>query len=528
MIDQQPLASTKRSPLLLAGVCLVSLVYLAWLVHYAEVRRIDGDEGLYTTAARLVWEGKTPYRDFFYQQAPLLPYLYSWIWAVHPRSLLAMRFLSAACGGIAVLLWGVCLLSVKRTSLKVAIATFVAVLLNPYWVSWNVVVKTFAVANLLMSVAAICLYAALHSDRARWYFAGGLALGACTSVRSLYGPLIPFVLAWVLFRERRTAKPPYRKTLALLAGAAFGLLPMIVSFVGDPHAFFFNNVRYHGLQAGYSRLMDGRILVGYRGVGNTLGLYFYSIVLRLLGFHPYFTAEALLALLGGLSLRKLMKRRDPAYTAQDYLYFKLAFVMLVVYTATALVPFPPYDQYFVSPLVPFLVPFLTEGLRVAFLAGRRWVVLLALIAPIFFLGEPNREALAHGPEPEWQLSSYWKVAETVEAHSSPDEVVLSFWPGYVFESGRRYFPGLEDHMVYRITTRIGPEARARYHVASNDQIMHAIETRAVHLLVIGAWMKEFYGNLSPSEIAAFHAAVDANYSLVSKIGDIEVYRRRPS
>ena len=58
--------------------------------------------------------------------------------------------------------------------------------------------------------------------------------------------------------------------------------------------------------------------------------------------------------------------------------------------------------------------------------------------------------------------------------------------------------------------------------------MHAIETRAVHLLVIGAWMKEFYGNLSPSEIAAFHAAVDANYSLVSKIGDIEVYRRRPS
>ena len=323
MTDQQPLTSMKRSPLLLAAVSFVSLVYFAGLVHYAEVRLIDGDEGLYTTAARLVWEGKTPYRDFFYQQAPLLPYIYSWIWAVHPRSLLAMRFLSAACGGIAVLLWGVCLLSVKRTSLKVAIATFVAVLLNPYWVSWNVVVKTFAVANLLMSVAAICLYAALHSARARWYFAGGLALGACTSVRSLYGPLIPFVLAWVLFRERRTAKPPYRKTLALLAGAVFGLLPMIVSFVGDPHAFFFNNVRYHGLQAGYSRLMDGRILVGYRGVGNTLGLYFYSIVLRLLGFHPYFTAEALLALLGGLSLRKLMKRRDPAYTAQDYLYFKL-------------------------------------------------------------------------------------------------------------------------------------------------------------------------------------------------------------
>src|SRR2546426_143069 len=370
MTDQQPLLSMKRRPLLLAVVSLVSLVYFAGLVHYAEVRPIDGDEGLYTTAARLVWEGKTPYRDFFYQQAPLLPYIYSWIWAAHPRSLLAMRFLSAACGGIAVLLWGVCLLSVKRTSLKVAVATFVAVLLNPYWVSWNVVVKTFAVANLLMSVAAICLYAALHSDRAKWYFIGGLALGACTSVRSLYGPLIPFVLVWVLFTERQTAKPPYAKTLALLAGAAFGLLPMIVSFVGDPHAFIFNNVQYHGLQAGYTRDLDGRALVGYRGVGNTLGVYFYLIVIHLLGLHPYFTVEVLLALLGALSLRKLMKRQDPAYTAQDYLYFRLAFVMLVVHTATALIPFPPYDQYFVSPLVPFLVPFLAEGLRVTFQAGR--------------------------------------------------------------------------------------------------------------------------------------------------------------
>src|SRR5207245_5613829 len=81
-------------------------------------------------------------------------------------------------------------------------------------------------------------------------------------------------------------------------------------------------------------------------------------------------------------------------------------------------------------------------------------------------------------------------------------------------------------MVYRITTRIGPEARTSYHVASNDEIMRAIETRAVSLLVVGAWMKEFYAGLSPSETEAFHALVDANYSLVSKIGDIEVYRRR--
>ena len=113
---------TKR--LLLAAIALASLVYLAGLVYYAQVRPIDPDEGYYPTAARLVWEGQTPYRDFSYPQGPLLPYVYSWVWAVHPRSLVAMRFLSAACGGIAIFLWGVCLIFAKPLSPKTALATF--------------------------------------------------------------------------------------------------------------------------------------------------------------------------------------------------------------------------------------------------------------------------------------------------------------------------------------------------------------------------------------------------------------------
>jgi len=301
---------------LLAAVALVSLLYLAGLVYYATVRPIDGDEGFYT-AARLVSEGKTPYRDFFYQQAPLLPYLYSWIWAVHPRSLVAMRLLSAACGGIAVFLWGICLVSVKRLPTKVAVAAFAAVLLNPYWVSWNGVVKTFAVANLLMTIATIFLYAALRSDRLKWYFAGGLALGTCVSVRSLYGLLIPSVLLWTLFREWRTSKPPYPRTLTLLAGEICGLLPMIVSFLHDPRAFIFNNIRYHSLDAGYMWL-NGRIIEGYQSVGHTLSVYFATVIVRLLGFHPHFTIELGLAVVGGVSLLKLRKNKQGPYTGEIF------------------------------------------------------------------------------------------------------------------------------------------------------------------------------------------------------------------
>src|ERR1700740_731179 len=77
--NQPTTLRTKKRPLLFAAVVVACMLYLAGLVHYAQVRPIDGDEGYYTTAARLVWEGKTPYRAFFYPQGPLLPYIYSWI-----------------------------------------------------------------------------------------------------------------------------------------------------------------------------------------------------------------------------------------------------------------------------------------------------------------------------------------------------------------------------------------------------------------------------------------------------------------
>ena len=38
---------------------------------------VNQDEGWYLYAARLVGEGKVPYRDFFFTQGPILPYIYS-------------------------------------------------------------------------------------------------------------------------------------------------------------------------------------------------------------------------------------------------------------------------------------------------------------------------------------------------------------------------------------------------------------------------------------------------------------------
>jgi len=514
----------------IALVASSSLLYLAGLLYYAGVRPIDGDEGFYTTAARLVWEGKTPYKDFFFQQAPLLPYLYSWIWAVHPRSLVAMRMLSAVCGGLEVLLLGLALVFARRLPTKVALAAFAMVLLNPYSVSWNVVVETFAVANLLITIATICLYIALRSGQLRWFFASAFALGVCVSARSFYGFLIPAVLLGVFFQESRPSRRFHPKSLSFLAGALIGGLPMIVSFVRYPHAFIFNNITYHHFDVGYMISGNGVFSEGYQSVGHVAFVYFAMIGVRLLIFHPYFTIQCILAIIGILSLRKLRRQSSGSnvgpYTESDYLYFQLALLMLVTYLLTALSLFPPFDQHFDCPLVPLTIPFVAEGLRVMFRAGRKRVIALALVATILFAVEIGKESTRHSWHSLWQLSCYREVSKIVESNSRPDDVVLSFWPGFVFESGRRYFPGLEDHFVYRIINKISPEERARYHVVSKDQIMRSITGREPSVLIIHPWILEYYHDLSPRELQEFHEAVDANYSLISDIRGIEIYQRR--
>lgn len=506
-------------------VILASTVYSAGLVYYAATRPIDGDEGFYTTAARLVWQGKVPYRDFFYQQAPLLPYLYSWMCAVHPHSLVAMRLISVACGSVAVFLWGVWLISLKRLPTSITLATFLAILLNPYWVSWNVVVKTYPFANAFMTVAMVCLYGALHSTETRWYFAAGLALGACTSVRSLYGPVLFVLFLWLLLDEHRTSNLRYRKTLTFLAGSVCGLLPVIVSFVRDPRAFLFNNVQYHQLDAGY--MWNGAIVEGYQSIEHTTVVYFTAVVVRLLGSHPYFTLWIALSVIGGISLRKLRRSRVGPYDEQDYRYLEATLLMLVTYTLVALVPFPPYEQYFDGPLVPFLVPFLAEGMRVTCRAGTKRMIALALVAALLFAVEIGAETATQSRDAVWQLANYEKVTQFIEANSRSDEVVLSFWPGYVFGSGREYFPGLENQFVYRIMKKISPEQRTRHHVISHDLVMRAISRREAVLLVLSPWFGEYRNNLSPDEIREFHDLIESNYSLVGSFAEIAIYRRRP-
>ena len=84
-------------------IALIILAFFAGTLMLSRHRPIDGDEGYYATAARLVSEGHTPYLDFFYPQMPLLPYLDAPVYKMAGSSLAIMRLFSVVAGVLSLL-----------------------------------------------------------------------------------------------------------------------------------------------------------------------------------------------------------------------------------------------------------------------------------------------------------------------------------------------------------------------------------------------------------------------------------------
>jgi Dolichyl-phosphate-mannose-protein mannosyltransferase len=502
--------------LALGLVALASIVYLVVVLMYARMRPIAKDEGFYTSAARLVWEGKTPNRDFAYHQGPALPYIYSLVWGVGGHSLIALRSLSAILGTIAVALWGIWLIRINRFSIAIALGVFLVILANPQWIIWNVVVKTFAVANLMMSIAVMALYTGLRGERRRWLFVAGAAIGITVSVRLLYAPLLPFAALWLIW-EWRKSQLQFSSVITFVSGAVCGLIPTWLSLAADWQAYIFNNVQYRPLLARH---------VSFRNSAHVVADTVFGLLSE-----PLYSLTLLLALVGGWSLIQLRRRKTGPYTPRDYLFFKLVFAMLAIYALTALIPYPVYSDYYASPLFPFLVFFIAEGLRVAYQAIGRPLILLACAAPLLCIRVLGAEDTV---PPPLLLSSFHRVTQLVQANSRPNDVVISIWPGYVLESGRRYFPGTENHFNYPVAANVSPATRRRFHLVSGEEIIAAVSAGAADLLIFDTDVDKAFHIPTAAELQKLRAAVEQNYRPVGRVDfpapwtsdSIEIYRLR--
>ena len=126
------------------------------------LRPADTDEGYYATAAELVGRGRVPYRDFFYPQAPLLPYLLAPFARIAPSFValrVVMALFPAAIGAVVAKT-----VRAETQSRRAAIVSIAPVFTHELGWQWLGSIKTYGPST-FFGVVAVVLVSRRHLER---------------------------------------------------------------------------------------------------------------------------------------------------------------------------------------------------------------------------------------------------------------------------------------------------------------------------------------------------------------------------
>jgi hypothetical protein len=255
-----------RSDRRLVEALLVVGLQAAVIFPLGVFRFVDGDEGVYAYASRLAVHGHLPYRDFFYEQTPLLVYVYGPVSWLSGESWHALRGLSVAFAIVVGLLLHRFVR--ERHGPWPAFAAVVLYTESALVFGFLPLVKTFALSAVLVFAAFVL------ARRGQWLAAGVLA-GLAVDTRLL---LLAVSVVLALAAGRRVG--------TFAAGLGVGLVPSAVLLGISPRAFWFDNVRYHSLKSPHGLVGDvhqkaqtGATLLGFEPTDRALGIQFGLLVL---------------------------------------------------------------------------------------------------------------------------------------------------------------------------------------------------------------------------------------------------------
>ena len=500
---------TRTGKLLLVPVFLLSLCFFAYAGRH---RFIDGDEGFYLLAARLVLQHKTPYLDFLYTQAPLLPYVYGTWLKLIGVSWIAARSLSALLTALIGLLM---YMHVNRATQK-ATAGLAAVVLfasSTYVFAWFPIVKTFSLA-LLFLFFTYMVVARVSFASSRWLLAlAGLSLGLAVETRSYLVLLLPVFLWWIF----RKSDPRGRIAQLLWFVAAFvvGIAPSLYLFAVSPDLYLFNNLGYHALRSGAG-------LLGYW----RWKIHIVRVVLT--GRDENGFQISVLALVSFVAIFVLRTRRGASF---------LAFLVALSLGLISLLPTPPLIQYFCV-CMPFIIVAAVcpvsdylSLLRTARTRRFAHVACVVLLAGFVASAVPSfRRYLVTGERvigikniddaPNWTLNRVAEVSMAIDRVAMPHEEIGSFWPGYIFASQAYPYPGYENDFGWMITGKLTDSQREKYHILSQSDVEAEFAAHSPRIVVVGN--QEFFDG-APRESACARILRLNNYVAVSAVGDTSIF-----
>ena len=441
-------------------------------IAVSHFRLIDGDEGFYLLAARLVFQGKVLYSDFFFTQMPLLPFVYG-AWAVitgdtwnSARLLSALLATALGC----LLFWHVT--RITGSWLAGCLAALLLVSSTPALV-WFTVVKTYSLSALLLFGA----YVAVWEGSGKWALAvSGLLFALSIDSRLYLAGIAPVFLLSVY--SRRRAFPNHRAPYFwFFGGLAAGLSPNLYWIVRDYGNYYFDNLGYHAA----------------RSSAGFIGDYFQKLgsLFQISGLMQ--TQEGsglpfgLLLLMNGVSF--VYHPRLPRPRVWPAMFIAAAIILL------SLLPTPTYLQYYCV-AIPFLIvgavafawDISRPGIRLVALA----FVLIANLALLPFelprytsTGAGVIGVRGPGNAIDWRLPSVRLISREIDRRIERGEPVLSFWPGYIFESQAASVPGMETHVGLWIARKLTAAQLTQYRILSEAGIEAGLKLHKPCVAVLG-------------------------------------------
>lgn len=436
------------------GAVTAFLATAAFLLVYREVNL---DEGWYLWAARLVYEGRIPYRDFAYPQAPLLPYVYGLFRPVWGQGLYQGRlttFLFAAWGLVIGYKlararggpWaGVLFLWLQTTTLVAA----------AYTVAYT---APYALASALLLLAFHQGLDTVHEDRHNILATLAMVAAAATRLSAAAG--LAVFLPYLVYRsrDRRRALVLVALTTAVAGVLFFGPFLALSGRVMLYDVFGFHTDRM---------IPEDWPRVRLRSLLDTLhdfGAPFSLVLMGLIG--------GIVALARSRTRRVLLRAHLPELV--------IGLTALALFVAHLL---PRTTMSFYHSLQMPLVAVLGSLTMVKLGAGlwrqERLRPLLAVLVVLFLAvhaGWQFRRVLAYElvrwpPRPH--IAVVQAAARAIESLVPPGSPILTFATPLVVETDLRLLPGYEMSIFAYRPTWSTAEAR-RYRVVNNELLQEAL------------------------------------------------------
>ncbi len=317
-----------------AGIAALLFAHVGLLLFLVFFRILDYDEGFYLLSARSVAGGSTLYTDFFYPQAPFLPYLLSPFAENGFATLHASRLVGAAmcvCGLFAFLF----LVSRLAQNAQTKLLVLFLYCFSTLTLIWHSAAKTYAWTDPLLLCSFAVMY--LYSVKRNWVFAAlaGALLAVAVNIRITLSPVI-VLWGWYIWKitknENQNAAVPF---FVFVGSTALVSIPSLIMLFTDTNRFLFDNIIFHTMRnpgVGFLQSIVDRLVVIGKLVINPVLLF--PLILTVIAIREKKCADA---------------KKDESTNEQ---FLKLSWLTALSISVIYLLPNPIHQQYFVQ-AIPF-------------------------------------------------------------------------------------------------------------------------------------------------------------------------------